>query len=321
MREIAYDEAVREGLWEEMRRDQTVFVLGQDLTLKGGTAGLTKGFAKEFGKLRIKDTPISETVIAGAAIGAAIGGYRPIADMGFADFLFIAMNEIALTAAQTRFMSGGQLCVPMVILTAMGGYGGNGPEHSRSPLANFMHIPGIKSVFPSTPYDAKGLIISAIRDNNPVLFFEHKLLLKEKGAVPEEEYIIPIGKADIKKKGEDVSIIATSYMVTKALEVAQKLGKEGMSIEVVDLRSFPLDKESILDSVKKTGRALIVDEDFITGGVGAEVGMIIMEEVFEFLKAPIQRIGTKDGILPYGRLENYLLPSCEEIIKAVRKVV
>lgn len=321
MREIAYDEAVREGLWEEMRRDPTVFVLGQDLTIKGGTAGLTKGLAKEFGKLRIKDTPISETVIAGAAVGAAIGGYRPIADMGYADFLFIAMNEIALTAAQTRFMSRGQLCVPMVILTAMGGYKRTGAEHSRSPLANFMHMPGIKSVFPSTPYDAKGLIKSAIRDNNPVLFFEHKLLLKEKGAVPEGEYIIPIGKADIKKNGEDVSIIATSYMVTRALEVAQKLREEGIDIEVVDIRSFPLDKETILNSIKRTGRAVIVDEDFMTGGVGAEVGMIIMEGAFEFLKASIQRVGAQDRILPYGPLEDYLLPSCEEIIKAVKKVV
>jgi pyruvate/2-oxoglutarate/acetoin dehydrogenase E1 component len=231
------------------------------------------------------------------------------------------MNEIALTAAQTRYMSGGQLCVPMVILTAMGGYRRSGTEHSRSPLANFMHMPGIKSVFPSTPYDAKGLMKAAVRDDNPVLFFEHKLLLNERGPVPGEEYLIPIGKADVKRRGKDVSIIATSYMVNKALEAAQKLSGEGMDVEVVDLRSFPLDKEAIRNSVQKTGKAVIVDEDFVTGGVGAEVGMIIMEEAYGSLKAPAQRVGAKDMILPYGPLEDYLLPSVEEILQAVRRVV
>jgi len=321
MREITYAEAVREGLREEMKRDPKVFVLGQDLTKKGGTAGLVKGLAEEFGNIRIKDTPISETVIAGAAVGAAIGGYRPIADMGYADFLFIAMNEIALTAAQSRFMSGGQLCVPMVILTAMGGYRRSGAEHSRSPLANFMHMPGIKSVFPSTPFDAKGLLKSSIRDNNPVLFFEHKLVLSEKGEVPEEEYVIPIGKADIKREGKDVSVIATSYMVKMSLRAAEQLQKEGISVEVIDVRSFPLDKKAILESVQKTGRAVIVDEDFKTAGVGAEIGMMIMEEAFDALRQGVQRVATKDRLLPYGPLEDYILPSSEGIISAIKRVL
>jgi pyruvate/2-oxoglutarate/acetoin dehydrogenase E1 component len=241
--------------------------------------------------------------------------------MNYADFLFIAMNEIALTAAQTRFMSGGQLCVPMVILTAMGGYGRSGPEHSRSPLANFMHMPGIKSVFPSTPFDAKGLLKSSIRDNNPVLFFEHKLLLREKGEVPEEEYVIPIGKADIKREGKDVSVIATSYMVKMSLRVAEQLQKEGISVEVIDVRSFPLDQETILESVKKTGRAVIVDEDFKTAGVGAEIGMMIMEEAFDGLKQRVHRVATKDRLLPYGPLEDYILPSSEGIVSAIKSVL
>jgi len=321
MREITYAEALGEGLREEMRRDKRVFILGQDLTLRGGTGGWTEGLVKEFGEARIKDTPISETAIVGAALGASIAGMRPIADMQVADFLFIPMNEIALTATQTRCLSGGQLSVSMVLVAAMGGYVRGGAEHSRSPLATFMHFPGLKIVFPATPYDAKGLLKSSIRDNNPVLFFEHKLLQKEKGPVPETEYVVPLSQAEVKRKGTDVSVIATSYMVKKSLEVAEQLEKEGISVEIVDVRSFPLDKKTILESVRKTGRAVVIDEDFKTAGVGAEINMIICEEAFDSLKKPVQRIGTKDMVLPYGPLEDYILPSSEELIQAIRRVL
>jgi pyruvate dehydrogenase E1 component beta subunit len=257
----------------------------------------------------------------GGAVGAAIAGMRPVADMGYADFMFVAMSEIVLTATEMRYMSGGQLKVPIVLRAAMGGYIKGGPEHSRSPLATYMHFPGLKIAFPSTPYDAKGLLKASIRDDNPVIFFEHKLLYREKGSVPENEYFIPLGQADIKREGKDVSVIATSYMVKKSLQVAEQLQKEGISVEVIDVRSFPLDQKTILESVKKTGRAVIVDEDFKTAGVGAEIGMMIMEEVFEVLKQRVRRVATKDMLLPSGPLENYILPSSEDIISAIKSVL
>jgi pyruvate/2-oxoglutarate/acetoin dehydrogenase E1 component len=321
MREITYAEALKEGLCEEMRRDKTVFILGQDVRLVGGFSGVSKEMVKEFGEARIKDTPISETAIVGAAIGSAIAGMRPVADMWFADFMFVAMNEIALTATETRYMSGGQVSVPMVLRSAMGGYIRSGAEHSRSPLATYMHFPGLKIAFPSTPYDAKGLLKASIRDNNPVLFFEHKQLYRDKGPVPEDEYLIPLSLADVKREGTDVSVIATSYMVKKSLEVAEQLQKEGISLEVIDVRSFPLDKKTILKSVKKTGRAVIVDEDFKTGGVGAEIGMVIMEEGFNSLKKPVRRVATEDMILPYGPLEEQILPSSKGITQAIKETV
>jgi pyruvate dehydrogenase E1 component beta subunit len=321
MKEMMYVDALREALCEEMRRDEHVFVLGQDVRLLGGSARICKGLVEEFGEERIKDTPISETAIVGAAVGAAIGGMRAVADMGYADFMFIAMNEIALTATETRYMSGGQLRVPVVIRAAIGGYRRSGAEHSRSPLATYMHFPGLKIAFPSTPYDAKGLLKASIRDDNPVLFFEHKLLYGEKGPVPDGEYTIPLGQADVKREGEDVSVIATSYMVTKSLEVAEQLQEEGISVEVVDVRSFPLDKQTILASVEKTRRAVTVDEDFKTGGVGAEIGMMIMEEAFDSLNKPVRRVATKDMVIPYGPLEDCILPSSEEITQAIRTLV
>jgi pyruvate/2-oxoglutarate/acetoin dehydrogenase E1 component len=321
MREITYAEALREALCEEMQRDDHVFVLGQDVNLVGGRGKVTKGLARQFGETRIKDTPLSETAIVGGAIGSAIGGLRPVADMGLADFLFIAMNEIVLTAAQTRYMSGGQLSVPIVLRASMGGYVEGGPEHSRSPLATYMHFPGLKIAFPSTPYDAKGLLKASIRDDNPVLFFEHKLLYREKGPVPENDYVIPLGKADVKREGKDVSLIATSYMVKKSLEAAEKLDRMGISVEVIDLRSFPLDKKTVIESAQKTGRAVIVDEDFKTAGVGAEIGMVIMEEAFGSLKRPVQRVVTKDMLLPYGPLETCILPSLEDIIQTIEDMM
>ena len=321
MREISYAEALREALCEEMRRDKSVFVLGQDVRLVGGLGRVSKGLTNEFGEDRIKDTPISETAIVGGAVGAAIAGMRPVADMGIADFMFVAMNEIALTATEMRYMSGGQLKVPIVLRASMGGYVKGGAEHSRSPLATYMHFPGLKVAFPSTPYDAKGLLKASIRDDNPVVFLEHKLLFREKGPVPENEYVISLGQADIKREGKDVSVIATSYMVKMSLQVAEHLQKEGISVEVIDVRSFPLDQRTILGSVKKTGRAVVVDEDFKTAGVGAEIGMMIMEEAFDVLKQRVQRVATKDMILPYGPLENHILPSSEDIISAIKSVL
>jgi len=323
MREITYAEALKEALCEEMRKDKTVFLMGQDVQLMGGHGGgkVSLGMVKEFGEERIKDTPISETAMVGGAVGAAIAGLRPIVDMGTADNMFVPMNEIVLTAAQMRYMSGGQLSVPLVLRASVGGYVRGGAEHSRIPIATFMHFPGLKIAFPSTPYDAKGLLKSAIRENNAVLFFEHKLLFREKGPVPENEYIIPLGKADIKREGNDVSVIATSYMVKKSLEVASQLQKDGISVEVIDLRSFPLDKKTILESVKKTGRAVVVDEDFKTVGVGAEIGMMIMEEAFGDLKKGVQRVATKDMLLPMGSLEDHLLPNTQDIVQAIRKTM
>ncbi len=323
MREITYAEALKEALCEEMRRDKNVFLMGQDVRLLGGhgRGKISRGMEDEFGEARIKDTPISETAMVGGAVGSAIAGLRPVVDIGVADCLFVAMNEIVLTAAQMRYMSGGQLSVPLVLRASIGGYVRGGPEHSRSPIATFMHFPGLKMAFPSSPYDAKGLLKTAIRENNVVLFFEHKLLFREKGPVPEKEYMIPLGQADIKREGKDVSVIATSYMVKKSLEVASQLQKDGISVEVVDVRSFPLDKKTILESVKKTGRAVVVDEDFKTAGVGAEIGMMIMEEAFGALKKGIQRVATKDMLLPMGPLEDYLLPSSQDILQAIMKTM
>ncbi len=318
MKQLTYIQAINEAIAEEMRRDEKVFCIGEDIQL--GSFGATTGLVKEFGTERIMDTPISETVIAGAAIGAAMAGYRPIADFMFADFMFVAADEIILRAGKWRFIHGGSQTIPLVFMAAAGGYAKIGPEHSQTPLSYYLHSPGLKVVIPSTPYDAKGLMKSAIRDNNPVIYFYHKFLLGLPGEIPEEEYTIPLGKADIKREGTDVTIVATGMQVHFALGVAAELeGK--VSVEVIDPRSLePLDIDTIIASVKKTGRAVVVDEDYKRCGVAGEIAMQIFENAFDDLDAPVQRIAAANFPIPGGVLEDAVLPQQGQIKDAVLKV-
>ncbi|MDI6805410.1 MAG: alpha-ketoacid dehydrogenase subunit beta [Candidatus Bathyarchaeia archaeon] len=324
MRKIAYREALREALREEMRRDPTVFLLGEDIgKYWGGAFKVTEGLAEEFGEERVRDTPISESAIIGVGVGAAITGMRPVAEIMFGDLTALAMDQIANQAAKIRYMFGGQVKCPLVIRTPFGAGVNIAAHHSQSLEAWFMHVPGLYVAVPSTPYDAKGLLKSAIRGNNPVIFCEHKLLYPVEGEVPEEEYTVPFGVADIKREGEDATIVATLYMVHKALEAAKTLEKEGVSVEVVDPRTLtPLDKQTIINSVKKTGRIVIVSEDCKTAGVSAEIAAIIAEEAIDYLDAPIKRVAEPDTPIPFSPpLEQYVIPDEKAIIKAVKEVV
>ena len=323
MRKITYREALREALREEMRRDPTVFLLGEDIgKYWGGAFKVTEGLAEEFGEERVRDTPISESAIIGAGVGAAITGMRPVAEIMFGDLTALAMDQIANQAAKIRYMFGGQAKCPLVIRTPFGAGVNIASHHSQSLEAWFMHVPGLYVALPSTPYDAKGLLKSAIRGNNPVMFCEHKLLYPIEGEVPEEEYTIPFGLADVKREGEDVTIVATLYMVHKALSAAEILQKEGVSVEVVDPRTLtPLDKQTIIDSVKKTGRIVIVSEDCKTAGVSAEIAAIIAEEAIDYLDAPIRRVAEPDTPIPFSPpLEQYVIPDEKAIIKTVKEV-
>jgi len=324
MRQITYRDALREALREEMLRDKTVFVLGEDVgRYWHGAFKVTKGLAEEFGDERVRDTPISESAIIGVAAGAAITGMRPIAEIMFGDLSALAMDQIANQAAKMRYMFGGQAKVPVVIRTPFGAGVNIATHHSQSLEAWFMHVPGLKIAMPSTPYDAKGLLKTAIRDDDPVMFFEHKLLYPVEGAVPEEEYTIPFGVADVKREGKDVTIVATLYMVHKALSAAELLGKEGIDVEVVDPRTLvPLDKQAIIDSVKKTGRIAIVTEDCKTAGVSAEIAALVAEEALDYLDAPIKRVAEPDTPIPFSPpLENFILPNEKSIVKAVKEIV
>jgi pyruvate dehydrogenase E1 component beta subunit len=320
-REITYLDAVREGLILEMRQDPEVFILGEDIGVYGGAFGVTRGMLEEFGPERIRDTPISEAAIAGAATGAALMGMRPIMEIMFMDFLTISMNQLVNQAAKIRFMFGGKASIPMVVRAPAGSGTGAAAQHSQSLEAWFIHTPGIKVVAPATAADAKGLLISAIRDNNPVIFMEHKLLYRTKGNVPEELYAIPLGKASVKREGSDLTILAYSIMVPRALEAAEQLAEEGIDIEVVDLRSLkPLDEETIIRSVSKTGRVLIAHEAPKTGGFGGELAAIIAEsEAFDYLDAPIRRLAGRNIPIPYNRtLERSAVPQVEDIVTAAR---
>ena len=323
MGEIKYSQAVRDAIAEEMRRDNTVFVMGQDVETMGGVFGCTKGILQEFGHDRIRNTPISEAVIIGAGVGAAVTGTKMVVEMQYVDFTLCAMDQVINQAAKIRYMSGGKAVVPLVIRAQQGSGRGNGAQHSQNLEAIFCHMPGLKVVMPSTPYDAKGLLKAAIRDNNPIMFFEHKVLYNTKGEVPEEEYIVPFGKADIKRKGKDVTLIATSWMVLKALEAAKRLESEGIDVEVIDPRTLvPLDKETIIDSVIKTGRAVVVHEAHEMCGIGAEIAFIINEMAFKYLDAPVKRVTSRQGPVPYSRkLEQLTVPSEERIMEAVREVL
>jgi pyruvate dehydrogenase E1 component beta subunit len=320
-REISYLEAIREAMSQEMRRDEKVFLLGEDIGVYGGGFGVTKGMLEEFGPERVRDTPISEAAIAGAATGAALMGMRPIMEIMFMDFITIAMDQISNQAGKMRFMFGGNCSIPMVIRTPAGSGTGAAEQHSGSVENWFVHMPGIKVVAPSTPADAKGLLVTAIRDNNPVLFEEHKLLYRTKGIVPEDLYTIPLGKADIKRPGKDLTILTYSNEVLHSLEAAEILAKENIDIEVVDLRSLkPLDTETIVQSVSKTGRVLIVHEANKIGGFGGELAAVICEsEAFDRLDAPIIRLGGRDIPIPYNRtLERAATPQVEDIVARAR---
>jgi len=324
MRQITYRDALREALREEMLRDKTVFVLGEDVgRYWQGAFKVTKGLAEEFGDERVRDTPISESAIIGVAAGAAITGMKPIAEIMFGDLSALAMDQIANQVAKLRYMFGGQTKVPVVIRMPFGAGVNIAAHHSQSLEAWFMHVPGLEIAMPSTPYDAKGLLKTAIRDDSPVMFFEHKLLYPIEGPVPEEEYTIPFGVADAKREGEDVTIVATLYMVHKALVAAKTLSKEGIDVEVIDPRTLvPLDKQAIVNSVKKTGRIVIVTEDCKTAGVSAEIAAMVAEEALDYLDAPIKRVAEPDTPIPFSPpLEQFVIPNEKSIIKAVKEIV
>jgi len=324
MRKLTYRDALREALREEMLRDKTVFLLGEDIgRYWGGAFKVTKGLAEEFGDERVRDTPISESAIVGVAVGAAITGMRPVAEIMFGDLSTLAMDQICNQAAKICYMFGGQTKVPLVVRTPFGAGVNIASHHSQSLEAWFMHTPGLLVAVPSTPYDAKGLLKTAIRGNNPVMFFEHKLLYPIEDEVPEEEYIIPFGVADVKLEGEDITLFATLYMVHKALAAAQELRKQGISVEVVDPRTLvPLDKQAIIKSVKKTGRIVIVTEDCKTAGVSAEIAAIVAEEALDYLDAPIKRVAEPDTPIPFSpTLEQFVIPNEKTIIKAVKEVL
>ena len=316
---MTYSEAIRLAMTEEMRKDENIFIIGEDIGIYGGTFGVTKGMIDEFGEERIKDAPISEAAIVGAAAGAAVTGMRPIVELPFLDFITIGMDALVNQAAKMRYMFGGNEKVPMVVRLPGGSGTGAAAQHSQNLEAWFCHVPGLKVVAPSTPNDAKGLLKSSIRDDNPVVFIESKLLYNTTGMVEEDpEFTIPLGKADIKLEGSDISLITYGRMLKKALIVAKELAKENIYIEVIDLRTLaPLDKDTIIQSVKKTGRAIIVHEAVKTGGFGGEIVATIAEsDAFDFLKAPIIRIAGVDIPIPHNKeLEKAAVPS-EKDIKA-----
>jgi len=324
MREITYAQAIHEAMCEEMRADDSVFLMGEDVGLYGGAFGVSAGMLEEFGAERVRDTPISEAVIAGAATGAAVTGMRPIAEIMFSDFTTISMDQLVNQAAKMRYMFGGKAKVPMVLRTPSGSGTGAAAQHSQSIEAWFCHVPGLKVVVPSTPFDAKGLLKAAIRDDNPVMFFEQKLLYRKKGLVPDEDYTIPLGVADIKREGSDVTLITYGRMVPICLEAAEQLAEQGVSVEIVDPRTLvPLDKETLIRSAKKTGRVLIVHEACQTGGFGGELAAVVADsEAFFYLDAPIKRLGGLDVPIPYcPELEKNVVPTVDTVIKAVRSLL
>jgi pyruvate/2-oxoglutarate/acetoin dehydrogenase E1 component len=322
VREITFAEAVREALAEEMRRDPTVFIIGEDVAEAGTPFKVLSGLVQEFGKERVIDTPISEAGFTGLAVGAAMTGMRPVVDIMFGDFLTLVMDQLANQAAKVHYMSGGKLKVPMVMRTTMGATRRSGAQHSQSLHVWPSHIPGLKVAIPSTPYDVKGLLKTAIRDDNPVVIVEDKMMFKMKGAVPVEEYTIPFGVADIKRQGSDITIVATSSMVQVALGAAKLLEADGISAEVVDPRTtFPLDKTTLIESAKKTGRAIVVDEGYERYGVTAELASVIADGAFYYLDAPVKRMGAMDVPVPFSPvLEDLTVPTEQSVAKMARSL-
>ena len=323
MAEMMYRDALNRALFEEMRRDPFVFVMGENIGWRGGSYKVTEGLMDEFGSERVIDTPIAEASFTGAAVGAALVGTRPVVELLFIDFTLLTMDQIVNQAAKYKFMSGGQGHVPMVLRTQGGMGNGLAAQHSQSLEALFYHIPGLKVVMPSVPCDAYGLLVASIRDDEPVIFIEHKLLYTTKGEVPEEKYVIPLGEAHIKKTGEDVTLLTYSHMTLKCLEAAELLEREGISVEVVDLRTLkPLDTKTILASARKTGRVIVVHEACRRGGIGGDIAAMIMEEAYDDLDGPVARICGQDTSIPYNlNLENACVPTVEEIIEGVLKMV
>jgi len=321
-REISCSTALREAMREEMERDDTIFIIGEDLVAHGGIFGQFEGLPERFPG-RVIDSPISETCIVGSGVGAALTGMRPVVDMHFADFVTTGMDEIANQMAKIRYMFGGQAKIPMVLWAPDGGGLSAAAQHSQSLENWFVHIPGLKVVAPSEPSDVKGLIKAAIRDDDPVIFFQHKRLFAQTGHVPEDEYIIPIGSAAVKRPGKDITILTYSRMTYLCLEAAEQLAKEDIDVEIVDLRTLkPLDFALIAESVKKTYNVLIVHEACLTGGFGAEIAARIGEELFDYLDAPVMRIGAKDVPIPFSPvMEDFVLPKVSDIVEGVKKVL
>ena len=325
MREITYADAIKEAMCEEMRRDDRIILMGEDVGVYGGAFGVSRGMIDEFGPERIRDTPITELAITGCAVGAAMTGLLPILEIMFSDFITLGMEQLINQGAKNRFQFGGQGSVPMVLRAPAGSGTGAAEQHSQSPEAWVANIPGIKVVIPSTPYDAKGLLKASIYDPNPVVFFEQKLLYRTKGPVPEEDYTIPLGKADVKRNGKDITVITYGRMVPRCLKIAEDLaGSKGIDAEIVDIRSLvPLDKETLVSSVIKTGKCLVVYEAPQTGGFGGEIASVIADsEAFFYLDAPIRRLGGLDVPIPYNpHLEAQVVPTEEKIIAAIESLL
>jgi len=323
MPRITMREAISQALWEEMERDTRVFIMGEEVGVWGGSYAVTKGFYDHFGAERVKDTPISEATIIGAAIGAALTGLRPVAELMTINFAFSAFEHIVNQAAKLHYMFAGQMVLPLVIRTVGGGGRQLAATHSQTPDVVFAHFPGLKVVAPGTPEDAKGLLKSAIRSDDPILFIESATLYQSRGGVAEGENLIPIGKSKIQRPGKDVTIVSYSKMLETSMKAADQLAQEGIEVEIVDLRTLrPLDMEPVLESFKKTNRAVIVEEGWRSYGVGAEVSARIYEEAFDYVDAPIQRVAQKEVPLPYNRnLEQLALPQVEDVVKAVKEVL
>ncbi|GHO97102.1 TPP-dependent acetoin dehydrogenase complex, E1 protein subunit beta [Reticulibacter mediterranei] len=315
-REITLSQAIREALAEEMRRDPRVFVIGEDVAEAGTPFKVLSGLVDEFGKERVIDSPISEPGITGMGVGAAMTGMRPVVDIMFGDFMTLVMDQVVNQAAKIHYMSGGKLNVPLVVRTTLGATRRSAAQHSQSLHAWVSHVPGVKVVLPSTPYDAKGLLKTAIRDDNPVVFFEDKMMYQLKGRVPESDYTIPFGVADIKRTGTDITIVATSSMVQVALKAAEQLGQIGISAEVIDPRTtFPLDKQTMIDSAKKTSRAIVIDEGYERYGVTAEIASVISDGAFYYLDAPVKRMGAMDVPVPFSPvLEDITVPTPDTVL-------
>jgi len=324
MREITFKEALNEALREELRRDERVFLMGEDIAIYGGAYGVTKGIMEDFGEERVRDTAISEACIVGSGVGAALTGMRPVVEIMYVDFMGICMDQVYNQAAKIRYMFGGKAQVPLTIRTQGGAGRSIAAHHSQSMEAWFLHVPVLKTVMPSTPYDAKGLLKSAIRDNNPVLFIEHKSMYNNEGPVPEEEYLIPLSQCDVKREGKDVTLVAHSRMAWYSIEACEELAEEdGIDVELIDPMTLnPLDIDTIVTSVKKTGRVVLAEEGYKTGGTGAEFGMLVMEKAFDYLDAPVERVASLDVPPPMSPvLEDAVIPNKEDIKEAVRRMV
>ena len=322
MPELTYRQAIRQTLQEALTEDERVFLMGEDIGAYGGAYAVTQGLLEEFGERRVKDSPIAESVLIGAGVGAAMGGLRPIVELMTINFSLLAADQIVNNAAKLLYMSGGQVTVPLIIRTVSGGGSQLAASHSQSLEGWYAQVPGMRVVTPATPYDARGLLKTALQDSNPVLFVEHSLLYGVKGTVPDEEYAVPFGLADIKRPGKDVTIVSYLRMVHVALQAAEELAREGIEAEVVDLRSLrPLDMDTVAQSVKRTHRAVVVEEGWRTGGFGAEVASGIMSQAFDYLDGPVERVAGKEVSMPYNRdLEQAAIPNHREVVQAVKSL-